>query len=138
MAQNNGIMVGFGKGLASAILGTFAFVFSYVAFWISDFVMLAKKGEPITLDGEVVTITGDQLTQFASAMSAVTIVFSVIAVLFTIIGLVLGISAIKTFFRQKNAGKRKPIPALITGIEGAVSSASSIVIVLCAIGLLMI
>ena len=84
---------GLGKAITSAILGTVGFYFIYFAL-----------------------ILGLEL---ASVMSVgVVVVFMLISIALGIISLIFGIQSIKTFVREKNSGRRKPIATLILGICG--------------------
>ena len=90
-------MYGFGKALASTIIGEIGFVFAYIAYFCS------------------------LISTYDEAAGAA-IVFLIMSIPLCIIPLVQGISSIKCFIRRK-ATCAKNIPTLVLGINGTVMAA---------------
>lgn len=88
------IMYSFGKALTSTILGIVSFIFACVSY-----------------AGIAVAVTSSW---------AMYVIMTIISLTGMIISFVFGPSSIKAFISQKNAGKKKPIPALVLGIIGTV------------------
>lgn len=102
---------GFGKALASTILGVIGFVFAMIAYF-----------------GCVVGAAEDWVL-------GVGIMFMIFTCPLAIIGLVNGIRSIKVFSACKKEGKVKPIATLVLGINGVVYAALAILYVL--LGIMM-
>ena len=99
-------MYGFGKALASTIMSESAFIaviFSFVFF----FEMIATDAGPIEI-----------MTAFVSYVA----LFAVI-----VVALVFGIRSISTYSRRSREGCAKPVPTLVLGIIGVVSSAIALI-----------
>ncbi len=97
---------GFGKALASTILGVIGFVFAMIAYF-----------------GFVVGAAED-------SMLGLGITFMIFTCPFAIIALVNGIRSIKVFSACKKEGKVKPIATLVLGINGVVYAGLAILYVL--------
>lgn len=95
------VMYGFGKALTSTILGIVGFIFACVSY-------------------AGIAVAG------ATSSWALYVVMTLFSVACTVIALVFGPMSIKAFVTQKNAGKKKPIPALVLGIVGVVWAAISV------------
>ncbi len=97
-AQSSGRMFGFGKALASAIVGVVSVAFAYIA---TALALLGEEGV---------------------AGCAVCLTFSIVG---AIVSLTFGIISIKTFIQKKNEGEIKPIATLVCGIVGCAMTATA-------------
>ena len=104
---------GFGKALTSTILGGIAYFIIMIAYGI-----ILAAAEEISDGGYNYYETHEEL-MFAVGVA---VVFMLISLAVAIPSLILGIKSIKCFFRQKRAGKVKPVPTLVLGIVGTVMS----------------
>ena len=86
--REGSVMTGFGKALAGTIVGFFAFIFSIVALIV----------------GAGTGFTGGFFVVWSIAVAG------------GVISLVFGIQSIKVFKREKRAGRKPPVPALVLGI----------------------
>ena len=114
---------GFGKALASTIMGAIAY-----------FVMCMAYGIPlgiIEVLEEASYASGG--AEAASLGIAITMVFFLIGLGLCIPSLIMGISSIKCFFARKKAGYAKPVPTLVLGIIGVATSAMAILFALLAL-----
>ncbi len=92
--DNGSVTTGLGKAIASATLSFFGYVFSLLAFIFC----IAYVSGGLSVGGATVFLT--------------------IALGFSITALIFGIQSVKVFVNEKNAGRKKPIPALVLGIFG--------------------
>ena len=99
-AQRGSVMEGFKKALAATIMAVFASAFFMVAC-------------------EIVSASGNYIEETMSTC----IPLFIIALGLSIPSLIMGIASIKLFKEQKELGRKKPIPALILGINAVVNSA---------------
>lgn len=108
-------MDGFGRALASTIVGTFAYIFGLVAY------VIALAALEITDSGAV----GGSIVCFLLAIAP------------AIIALINGIRSVKLFNERRKEGAKKPIATLVLGIVGIVSAAIALLFVLITLLLLM-
>ena len=106
--ENNGRMDGFGKALASTILGAVATVLVFICYYIIGVSFAGSLG----VFGSVALLFA--ILGFVPACIAT-----------SIISIVCGIKSIKTFANSKNNGRAKPIATLILGINGLADGALS-------------
>ncbi len=101
--EEGSMTTGLGKSIASAILGFIGYIFAFVA--------IMMLSEAVEYSYDTSGIIGGAVALF------------IIALGLSIPGLILGIGGMRTFFNEKNAGRKKPIPTLIVGIAGMSLSA---------------
>lgn len=99
------VMTGFGKALAGTIVGFFGFIFAVVA------LMFASLGG----------FTG----AFFMVLS--------LSIAGGVISLIFGIQSIKVFKREKRAGNKPPVPALVLGICSTVAGGLTLLYALLAL-----
>ena len=108
-------MDGFGKALASTILGAVATVLVFICYYIIGVSFAGSLG----VFGSVALLFA--ILGFVPACIAT-----------SIISIVFGIKSIKTFANSKNNGRAKPIATLILGINGLADGAlSAFLMLLC-------
>ena len=95
------LTTGLGKAIASAILGT-----------VGQFFI-----------GMALGFLGIQLVG-----PGVTLVLAMMGIGLSIPALIMGISSMRCFFEEKNAGRKKPIPTLIIGIYGMANAAMGLLL----------
>lgn len=108
-------MDGFGRALASTIVGTFSYIFGLVAYAIALAV----------LENTVSSAVGGSIVCFLLAIAP------------AIIALINGIRSVKLFNERRKEGAKKPIATLVLGIVGIVSAAIALLFVLITLLLLM-
>lgn len=104
----NSVMYGFGKALTSTILGLIGYFFAIIAYYGSIGSGMAVRESSIVLY----------------------VLMTLLSIPFFILSIIFGPKSIKAFVAQKNAGKKKPIPALVLGIVGTVFAGLTAVYVL--------
>ena len=109
--ENNGRMDGFGRALASAILGTVASILMLAGFYTVLFAL---------------EFAVDEAGKIALAVSGW--VYIIISVAPIVLSIVFGIKSIKTFSINKKEGKAKPIATLILGIAGLANGAIALLL----------
>ncbi len=95
--EQGSAVTGIGKGITSVVLGSFGQFFVGILIGLLSESLYYADGPMVVLS---MTIIG-----------------------LSIPALILGISAMKTFFAEKSAGRKKPIVTLILGIYGLATSA---------------
>ncbi|MBQ4269186.1 MAG: hypothetical protein IJB97_06005 [Clostridia bacterium] len=105
---------GFGKALASTILGVIAYV-----------VMAVAMGIATGFVEQSALLSAYEVQELAVLGIIITLAVFIVGGIFAIISLILGIISIKTFFQRKKAGCVKPIPTLVLGIVGTATAASA-------------
>ncbi len=109
--ENSGRMDGFGRALASAILGTVASILMLAGFYTVLFAL---------------EFAVDEAGKIALAVSGW--VYIIISVAPIVLSIVFGIKSIKTFSINKKEGKAKPIATLILGIAGLANGAIALLL----------
>ncbi len=104
-ASNGSRMTGFGKALTAMILSFVAFVFAYASLIALGTFMGAFESSDYLYDYEYIASTVGVCSFFA--LSSVGLCIPTI---------ILGIQSIKTFIREKKAGRLTPIATLVLGI----------------------
>lgn len=108
-------MDGFGRALASTIVGTFSYIFGLVAYAIALAVL--ENTDSSAVGGSIVCF--------------------LLAIAPAIIALINGIRSVKLFNERRKEGAKKPIATLVLGIVGIVSAAIALLFVLITLLLLM-
>lgn len=120
---------GFGRSLASTILGAVGFILSMLAI---TFAILAAGNLLIEYSeslGVAVPIEAYELLGESATFITLAIVFSIFTLGVSIPGMIFGIKSMKVFFKAKREGKVKPIATLVLGICGMVASICAIAFV---------
>ena len=104
-------MDGFGRALASAILGTVASILMLVGFYIVLFALEFAVDDAGKL-----------------GLATLEWSFILISVAPIVLSIVFGIKSIKTFSINKKEGKAKPIATLILGIAGLANGAIALLL----------
>ncbi len=99
MSKSN-VMLGFGKALASIIVGIVGYVFTFISL------------------GFALAITGNG----ARELKGTAIALALFALALVVVSLVFGIMSIGTFRQNKSSKNGKPIPALVMGIVSVIVS----------------
>lgn len=124
IAQDGDKKFGFGKALASTIMGA-----------ISNGMASIASGVPLGIELAIMELgyaTGS--AEIALGGIAITIILALISIGLAIPALIMGIKSIKTFNERKSAGYAKPIATLVLGIIGVVCAGFALLSVLSAFG----
>ena len=110
---------GFGKALAATILSSIAFFLIIIAFSVIS----------VALE-EYTYSYGYYNSDTYYDMVETALVLAFFSLAMSIPSLIMGISSMKCFFREKNAGRVKPIPTLVLGIVSVALSGLTLLYVL--------
>ena len=124
IAQDGDRKFGFGKALASTIMGA-----------ISNGMASIASGIPLGIELAIMELGyANGGAELALGGIAVTIIMALISIGLAIPALIMGIKSIKTFNERKNAGYVKPVATLVLGIIGVVCAGLALLSVLGALG----
>ena len=113
---------GFGKALAATIMGAIAYFFVIIALGILTSMLGGDLDDLEMMPYE--SIHELTVISYDPTLMAIMLITAGISIFLAIPSLILGIQSIKCFFRQKKAGKVRPVATLVLGIVSVVIAAS--------------